>query len=83
MLAVWADTAKVTADITLGRTEVLPVQSVRDATMVSRIIRIVDATQYVKEPNNVVAVGACVAVIDGAIVVHLCNTLQIFLQKKL
>ena len=51
--------------------------------MVSRIIRIGDATQYVKEPNNVVAVWACVAVIDGAIVVHLCNTLQIFLQKKL
>ena len=52
--------------------------------MVSRIIRIVDATQYVKEPNNVVAVcGACVAVIDGAIVVHLCISLQIFLQKKL
>ena len=42
-----------------------------------------DASQYVKEPNNVVAVWACVAVIDGAIVVHLCISLQIFLQKKL
>ena len=56
----WVDTAKVTADITLGWKYVRPVQSVRKATMVSRIIRIWDAAQYVKEPNNVAAsVGWC------------------------
>jgi hypothetical protein len=37
-------------------------------------------SQDVKEPNNVVAAVAVPPLIDGAIIVHYSNTLQIFGQ---